>query len=301
MMLACRAALRTFLTLAALLAAGRLLFPLDAFGQEFVPAGGSAPLPEPRPTPPPLPPRPSPPPIAPTPPPQTVVDACQANISEKDGVVTVDIADTSRANQDINIKVGDLIYAASFDPIGRLRLEAPIFARSADIHWLTKGQTPCDRRGIAFTHYDTTYFTALIWEGKDYDLVLHVVEPPDGRIGGLDHYVYPKRPNLDLKTGLGSLRKFGKPVAGASQVLLYTLPPQNQRGEGDIWFHVEFASRGDPARPPYCGGTALATVNFKLFHLDAGKLERRGSAFSSVPCGTSWDQDHYYQRWKWKL
>jgi hypothetical protein len=79
------------------------------------------------------------------------------------------------------------------------------------------------------------------------------------------------------------------------------LPPQNRRAEGDVWFHVEFVSRGNPATPPYCGGSAQATASFKLIHLDLGKTEQRGRSFGSVACGTSWDQEHYFIGLKWKL
>jgi len=283
------------------LATGLLSHSAKAVDEGFVPGGGDLPAPEPPPVPPPLPPPPPPPPPRPPPsPPQVPVDPCQANVTEKDGIVTVDMTDTTRAGQAINIAVGEFTYATSFDPIGRVRFEAPILGSTADVHWLTKSQASCDRKGVAFSHFDTTYFTALVWDGA-YNLALHIVEPPDGRIGGPNHYVYPDRPNLDLKTGLGFLRKFGAPVAGTSQVQLYTLPPQNQPGEGDLWFHVEFVSRGNPAKPPYCGGNAVATVSFKLFHLDGGKLERKGSSFAAVPCGTRWDDpEHYLQRWKWK-
>jgi len=196
-----------------------------------------------------------------------------------------------------------------FDPFGRLRFEAPILDRTADIRWSTKAGASCERKGIVFSHFGTSYVTALIWDGK-YDLDLHVVEPPDGRIGGPDHYVSQRRPNLELRYGLGTLRRFGLrgsapdvagPVAGTSQVLLYALPPQNQRGEGDIYFHVEFASRRNPAIPPFCGATPLATASFKLFHLDSGKADLKGGSFAPVACGTSWDTDHYYQRFKWKF
>ena len=247
---------------------------------------GGATLPQVGPTPP----KESPtqtPAATPTPPAQP----CQATVSEKAGIVALDLSDATRAGRAAMITVDEITYAANFDSAGQLHFEAPIFHAIADLSWTGQANTYCRRNAVTFDNFASAAFTALIWEGS-YDLNLNVVEPPDGRVGGAVRYVYPGRPNTDLKTGWGFLRSFGQPVAGTSRVWLYTLPSdRNPGGEGFFYF-IEFASRGNPARPPYCGGDS-ASAEFRLLHSapPSAYPEKKHLKIRAAACGFSWNSD----------
>jgi hypothetical protein len=236
---------------------------------------------------------PSPPKETPAATPTPVAQPCQATVSEKAGIVALDLSDATRAGRAAMITVDDIIYAASFDSAGQLHLEAPIFHAIADLSWTGQSNTYCRRNAVAFDNFASAAFTALIWEGP-YDLNLNVVEPPDGRVGGPVRYVYPGRPNTDLKTGWGFLRSFGQPVAGTSRVWLYTLPSDRNPGPEGFFYFIEFASRGNPARPPYCGGDGeFATADFRLLHLapPSPYPEKKHLKIRAASCGFSWNTD----------
>ena len=246
-----------------------------------------------------------------TPPPAKTVkpiapagDPCQANVSQSDGIVTLSVNDQARADQPVTFTLDDRDYAARFDGQGHLQARAPMFHPTADLAWPGSDGRRCDHRGLTFTNFQTAVLTALVWTGP-YELALHVVEPPSGRIGGPVNYVYPGRPNTDHSTGLGDLQRFGDTGSGTAQVQLYTLPTARNPGRGDVYYFVEFVSRGNPARPPFCGSDKQSTASFKIIHLDSGQIEQRGGSFGAVPCGTSWNDSQkeagYFQRWKWKL
>ena len=101
------------------------------------------------------------------------------------------------------------------------------------------------------------------------------------------------------------LRVFGEAVPGTTQVQAYILPAGRNPRHGEIYAFIEFASRGTPARRPFCGDNPKATVSFKLLHLDDGHLDSRNGRFGSLDCGTVWAGDPessgYFQRWKWRL
>ena len=231
-------------------------------------------------------------------------DPCQAGVSQADGIVTLSVKDPARADKPVTFTLDDRDYAARFDAQGQLQARAPMFHPIADVTWPGSDGRRCDYRGIAFTNFQSAVLTALIWTGP-YDLALHVVEPPGGRIGGAVNYIYPGRPNADHSTGLGDLQSFGTPGSGTAQVQLYTLPTARNPRHGDVYYFVEFVSRGNPARPPFCGSDNQSTASFKIIHLDSGQIEQRGGSFGTVPCGTSWNDSQkeagYFQRWKWKL
>lgn len=231
-------------------------------------------------------------------------DACAADIVERGGILSLSFTDAARAGQQTTVTLDDIVYAARFDGQGRLAAQGPMFHESVDVAWTGAAGSDCHRRGIAFGDFQTAGFTALVWPAGPVDLALHVVEP-DGSLGGPHGYVYPGRPNLDGATGLGELRTFGAPVAGTSRVQLYTLDAKRNPRAGVIYVYVEFVTRGNPARPPYCGGGPLAAMGYRILHLDRGSLVRRGGTFGTVPCGTSWSgtkiESDYFLRSKWGL
>jgi len=251
---------------------------MPKFQGQDTPAPHEAPAPKPPPTPPPAP--------APVP----TADPCQAEFVEKSGIVTLNFADPARAGQTIKITLDEIVYAALFDGSGRLHFEAPMFHPVADLQWPGRGGAVCRRSGVAFEDYGVAYRTALVWDGS-YDLRLNVVEPPDGKVGGDNHYIYPGRPNLDLRTGYGFLRSFGRPVAGTSRVWLYILPTDRNPGDEGFYFFIDFASRGNPAQPPYCGGGEFASPTFRLLHLASGSLNISRRRIGVADCGKTWSAE----------
>ena len=231
-------------------------------------------------------------------------DPCAASVSERDGVVSLALEDPARAGQDTRVTLDGLTFSSRFDRGGRLRADVPLLHASGDLAWEGRGGTSCARRGLAFSNYGATFMLALVWDTY-VALALHVVEPPGGRIGGVTSYLNPERRNGDGRSGLGVLRVFGEAVPGTTQVQVYTLPPARNPRRGEIYAFIEFASRGTPARRPFCGDEPKAIVTFKLVHLDGGRLDSRNGKFGSLPCGTTWTGDPetsgYFQRWKWRL
>ena len=179
-------------------------------------------------------------------------DACDATVSETSGVVTLSLTDATRAGTTTSITLDERSYAARFAAAGRLLARAPMFHATADLDWTGLDGQACHRRGIPFKTYQSVVLTALVWSGP-FELALHVVEPPGGRIGSPTSYVFAGRPNLDHSTGLGDLQTFGLPGGTGVQVQLYTLPPERNPRRGEIYYFVEFVSRGNPAGPPFCG------------------------------------------------
>ncbi len=179
-------------------------------------------------------------------------------------------------------------YAARFDGAGHMRLMAPLFHGDGALHWTGANGAACRKPGIRFDDFDSAYFIALVWEGP-YDLDLRIVEPPDGRVGGPTHYVAPEQPNLDLSRGSGFLRSFGEPVAGASRVWLYSVPRTSAPGDGQLIAFVDFASRGNPARPPFCGVGDVSEARFQLLSHAAGEpTELHRATIAPSPCGFTW-------------
>ncbi len=222
------------------------------------------------------------------PPPPPSADPCAAQIAERDGVVTLEVVDPTQAGQSSQATLDGYVYAAKFDDAGRMRLEAPLFHSIGDLQWTAADGSVCRRTGIQFNDFNSTYFLALVWDGP-YDLALRIVEPPDGRVDGPTHYVAPERPNLDLSLGYGFLRSFGEPVAGTSRVWLYTVPKISTPLDGQIIGFVDFLSRGNPARSPFCGAGDESTANFSLLSHEGGpstQIHRAG--FAPSPCGFTW-------------
>jgi hypothetical protein len=234
------------------------------------------------------PPEPKPQPAQP--PATPVADPCQVDFIEKSGIVTLDFSDPSRAGQIIKVTLDEIVYAGLFDGSGHLHFEAPMFHPVADLQWPGRGGAVCRRSGVAFEDYGVAYRMALVWDGT-YDLRLNVVEPPDGKVGGDDHYISPGRPNLDLRRGYGYLRSFGRPVAGTSRVWLYILPIIRNPGDDGFYFFIDFASRGNPAQSPYCGGGEFASPTFRLLHLASGSLNISRRRIGVADCGKTWSTE----------
>jgi hypothetical protein len=237
------------------------------------------PSPEPKPTPI-VTPRPTPT-VTVTPRAQT--DPCAGIVSVRQGVMTLQVQDGARAGQMFDATVDNVVYAAPFDAAGRTQLEAPLFHTVSEVLWQGAEGQNCRRSGVLFDGFNSTYEAALIWDGE-YDLSLRVVEP-DGGFDSPSGFITPDKPNLDLNAGHGGLRKFGVAAPGASRVWLYSIPPGG-RPTGTFAFWVDFASRGNPVRPPYCEGQAQPTATFRLWVDDAGSTSMtRKLNFKSEPCG----------------
>ena len=236
--------------------------------------------------------------------PSDPVDTCKATIAERNGVVMLSLDDPSRADRTTTITLDSLSFAGRFDRAGHLQIEAPLFHRLGDLEWEGDNGQKCHRHGVLFSNWQSTFEIALIWRAQSEGLSLHTVEP-GGRVGGPQYYVFPGRPNLDNSYALGHLQTFGAPVPGTTQVQLYSLPQERNPHDGTIYAFVEFSSRGNPARAPFCGQDIKADVTYELIRLDAGVSERRKGGFKSVPCGTVWaggpEESGYFQMWKYRL
>lgn len=251
------------------------------------------------------PPPPLPPPVIPpvvVTPPQPEVDPCAAQISERDGIVGLSLHDPARAAQAITVSVDEFSYTQRFDPDGQLHAEAPVFHTLADVEWTGMDGHPCHRRGVGFSGFASASRLALVWSGP-FQLTLHAVEPPNGKLGGVVGYVSPARPNLDGATGLGSLRHFGEAVAGTSQVELYDIPADRHPEHGYFLILTEFADRGSPAVLPYCSDGAYAGVKYSIITVQAARMARRNFAIQAANCGQKWDTGNsnsgYFQRFSW--
>ena len=232
--------------------------------------------------------------------------SCAADVSVHEGIVKLSVLDAARAGNRTTFKLDGLTYASHFDSAGRLDAEAPMFHAKADLAWTGRGGQDCAHAGMSFDGVQSSYFVALIWSDPDVRLALHVIEPPNGRLGGARNYVFPGRPNADGASAFGRMQVFGEPVVGTVQVELYTLPADRNAHDGVVYAFVEFASRGNPAVDPFCGSDPHAVAVFSLFHRDGDAMAGFKSRFGSVECGMSWAGDlvtsGYYQGpWKWKM
>jgi hypothetical protein len=239
---------------------------------------------------------------APAAPPSTG-QPCQHSLREESGVVTLSLRDPGRANQSFSFRADGLPYLANFDGSGALEARAPIFHETAEISWSDgDGKTAC-KASVTFQSFRYVYLTALVWSGP-YELGLHVTEPDGMKIGSVAVASEAAEAPAAASGGLGTIESFGLPGGDGTHVLLYrpkaiARPPQ----AGEIYFFIEFLSRGNPAHAPFCDGGTASVASYHLVHLDEGTLQLRHGEFGAVPCGTSWgsDEEGFSPPFRWRL
>lgn len=212
------------------------------------------------------------------------LDPCQATINEHNGIVSIDLADLTRSGQEITVSVDGFEYSAEFDAAGQMHLEAPLFHSVGDLKWVGLSGASCQRAGIQFTSFSSAYYLALVWSG-DYELKLRVKEEDGAN-------VTPEKPNLDLNNGIGKLRRFGA-HAKKTRVWLYNVQDGATKVPvGSTWVFVDFASRGNPAHPPFCGDGPLSSAQFSLISHNSGpSTQIQNLRVGSSVCGYSWASD----------
>lgn len=195
------------------------------------------------------------------------VPVCQADIAERDGVVTIALTDPARRLQRATVTIDDITYTASFDVSGSLHAAGPLFHPFADIGWPDHGGAACHRQ-VTFPGFASAYRTALVWQGTA-EMALHVGEA-GAKPGDVTHYVSAWRPNNDFAAGDGEIVSFGEAAADTSRVQLYRVPADRQKAPDDPAYFVEAVSRGNPAVAPYCGDAPEARISVRLLRLSNG-------------------------------
>jgi hypothetical protein len=210
--------------------------------------------------------------------------ADQVSVSEARGVVDFDISSPCRGGAVLPVTAGKLSLQTTFDKNGKARLRIPLFQESTDIAWTgVDGATKTET--VRFNGFRDAFRIALVWR-QPVDLQLHVVEP-GGNVSGETGHVWRKRPNDDLKSGVGSLQVDAEGSPAAERIEVYDVAPaRNPRG-GLFKVHVDFAARGDIAAPPYCGTSETAAPGFEIWVLRYGRLEPpRRFGFRAEECGS---------------
>lgn len=210
--------------------------------------------------------------------------ADQVSVSEARGVVDFDISSPCRGGATLPVTAGKLSLQATLDKNGKARLRIPLFQESTEIAWTgVDGATKTET--VRFNGFRDAFRIALVWR-QPVDLQLHVVEP-GGNVSGETGHVWRKRPNDDLKSGVGSLQVDAEGSPGAERIEVYDVAPaRNPRG-GLFKVHVDFAARGDIAAPPYCGTSETAAPGFEIWVLRYGRLEPpRRFGFRAEECGS---------------
>lgn len=219
---------------------------------------------------------------APPPPPPPAVEPCAATIDEHDGVVTLEVVDAARSGQTSTVTLDGNNYTGAFGDDGRMRLDAPLLHNTGDLLWTGRNGVACERPSLRFANYETAFFFALVWTGS-FELALHV-QQEDGT------WLPPEQPGDMSSHPLGVLRRFGGSAPGSTQVWLYSVARGAVRiADGSTWAFVDFVSRGNPARPPFCGGGRLSSPRFDLVsHKGGFSTQVRNMGSAPVACGFAW-------------
>lgn len=226
--------------------------------------------------------------------PQPATGACTAKIGEADGIVTVEINDPARASTAARVAVGDWTFGGTFDSQGRLKLEAPLLSETAEVAWTDANGGPC-QHSVRFSHFAQALEAAIVWS-EPIDIKLHVVEP-GAAFGAAAGYLAAEQPNRTLQNGFGVLRQFGSELAGTVRAQSYALPIGQERVKAQsASLYVGFASRGNPAKPPYCGNSDQATAHYTLVTLRYGNVASRKLGFAPRECGYVFQGLSEYQK-----
>jgi hypothetical protein len=132
--------------------------------------------------------------------------------------------------------------------------------------------------------FDKYFRVALIWQDPVL-LDLHVVEP--GRVLAAFGSISRGRPNLDLRQGEGRMDVVtGSPVDGVTAQLSYVVARPSATTQTKLYsFRMEYITRGNIPRPPYCDENPLADIPAQLIILDRGKVTRRSYGTGRAQCG----------------
>lgn len=210
--------------------------------------------------------------------------ADQVSVSEARGVVDFDISSPCRGGAVVPVTAGRLSLQATLDKNGKARLRIPLFQESTEIAW-TSVDGAIKTETVRFNGIRDAFRIALVWR-QPVDLQLHVVEP-GGNVNGETGHVWRKRPNDDLKSGIGSLQIDAEGNPGAERIEVYDVAPARNPRSGLFKVHVDFAARGDIAAAPYCGTSETAAPGFEIWVLRYGRLEQpRRFGFRAEECGS---------------
>lgn len=220
-------------------------------------------------------------------------EACPVSLaaSEHLALATVVVSNPCRRDPDQVVKLfyDDNFYLGHFDADGKAAISFVLTRPGENRVLIVTAEGARLRRTIEAPDFAQVYRITMQWQAP-VRLRLHVVEPGRrlGQVGDINEVA----PNRDGAAGSGMIDLAGQaPAADAlgessTAEQSYVLADVQSRARGVFTPYFEYASRGGTPEPPYCGTERLASVPYRLFVIEGGRVATDLQLESPrAPCG----------------
>lgn len=208
------------------------------------------------------------------------------------GRTKISVVSTCRHGQSFELNYGPYSGTYTLDQGGHIDVELDLFLGlepGVDVV-LNDGTT--SKTAIETQDLENVYKIAILWTAP-VELDLHALEyTAEPRSSG---DVWTRRPSnaeesraLSERSGLshGFLSVPGNISSSPKRVQVYTLWNNHKQRHGNIALLIDYLTRGDLPKPPYCGDGELARIPVKIFrfHPSAG-ITTEDIVLSPAQCG----------------